>query len=148
MHIIHCVSAYIYECISLFVSKVVHASQINATQTLTRTHSHTHTHHISPNGTISIISICNKCPRAEFSLAQSMYIRDIFVCLLLFNLRSKLSNNNNRSNRINNTNVLICIRFGSKPNFWEEIKKVLNRFINEIVALSYCGCCCCCCCRC
>lgn len=75
---IWCISNIVYlhlhtNCISLFVSKVVHASQINATQTLSHTQTHSDTHRIFPNGTISIISICNKCPRWQNFCLHNQY---------------------------------------------------------------------------
>lgn len=117
---IWCISNIVYlhlhtNCISLFVSKVVHASQINATQTLSHTQTHTAYSRTAPYQLF--LSAINA--RAGRIFACTINIRDIFVRLLLLNSRSKLS--------MNNTNVCtICIRFRSKPKFLRREKNKIS----------------------
>lgn len=102
-------------CISLFVSKVVHASKINATHRPT-TFSRPAPYQLFLSATNARALNVSFFPLVCW-LAQSIYVTFSFV-LLLLNPRFKTiwQQQMKQNLRKNNTNAHICIRFESKPN--------------------------------
>lgn len=118
---IWCLSYIVYlhtdECISLFVSKVVHASQINATQTLPDTHAFSQA---APHQLF--LSAINARAQRIFACTINVYVTFSFVCCCWIHARNYRTTNETET-RCLNTNVHICIRFRSKPkkNYLESV---------------------------